>query len=82
MLDYVVGDFLSIKASLGEEESSVLKSYLFSRMVGNNRIVAVEGFYLGRNLVLLEKINPWDFCHLICVTPGNGKIQARELPSS
>ena len=82
MLDYVVGDFLEIKASLGEKESGGLKNYLFSRTIENNRIVAVEGFYLGGNLVLLEKMDPRDFCRLICVAPGNGKIQARDLPSS
>ena len=81
-LEYIVEDFLEMKGCVNEERSSALRHYLLSQQRGVCHVTSVEGFYWGRHLVLLDKIDPRYFDHLICVTPGNGRIQVRVLPET
>ena len=79
VLEYVVGDFLEVKGSLGEKGSLFLRNYLYSQSIKESQITAVEGFYVGGQLILLDKVNPRYFRHIVCVAPVDGNIQVRRL---
>ena len=79
MLEYVVEDFLEVKGSLREDRSFALRNFLSSQRIKGSYLTAVEGFYLEGHLILLDQVDPGSFRHLICVTPGDGRIRVRRL---
>ena len=53
--EYVLNDFLELKADVDPKRAEALKSYLLSNGKGRLTLSAVEGFRLNGHLVLIEK---------------------------
>ena len=78
-LEYVLQDFLELKASLNKEKARSIQDFLFTQELDSEEFSSVEGFHVGRQLVLIEPTNPYSFKHLVSLNPTNGSIQVRPL---
>ena len=79
VVEYVIEDFLELRGCLDTKEMKQAKSVLLSQKACGDNVTSVEGFHLGRQLVLIVRRAPTYFEHLICVCPKEGKIRIRKL---
>ena len=79
ILEYVLDDFLELKASLNTNQTQLLKEFLFSRRRDGLHIFPVEGFLWAKSLVVFESRSPDEVEHLIFLNPQDGKIQVKHL---
>jgi hypothetical protein len=77
--EYVLEDFLELKASLSTRRTTEIKNFLFSEKAGGVILALVEGLRLGKHLVVVEAHNSTCVEDIIFVKPGNGQIQIRRL---
>ena len=78
-LEYVLADFLEVKAGLGQKETRPFKEFLFTLPLDGRHVSPVEGFLVGEHLVVLEKKNPRKVKHLIFLSPEDGTFRVRPL---
>ena len=78
-LEYVLHDFLEVKASLDPEKAKPLKKFLFSQSLDGETLSTLEGFSLAKQLVLFEQSDPESFQNLIFLNPEDGAIQIKRL---
>ena len=78
-LEYVLEDFLELKASLSTRRTAEIKNFLCSERAGGVVLALVEGLRLGKHLVVVEAHNSKGVEDVIFVKPGNGQIQIRRL---
>ena len=79
VVEYVIEDFLEMRGCLDTKEMKQVKSILLSQHARGDSVTSVEGFHLGKQLVLIVRRAPAYFEHLICVCPKKGKIRIRNL---
>jgi len=78
-LEYVLEDFLEMKASLNQEKTAALKQFLFSHPVNGHAVSSVEGVVLANHLVVIDEGDPGAIDHLIFLNPGDGRIRVKPL---
>jgi hypothetical protein len=78
-LEYVLHDFLDLKASLDPRRTRPLKEFLFSKEQDGDAISAVDGFLLGQQLVLIQPGDPHSLEHLVFLCPADGGIRVKRL---
>lgn len=79
IFEYILEDFLEIKACLEAEKTKPIKDFLSSQGTSGFSLKAVEGFALGPQLVLIREDNPQSFRHLVFLHPEHGRIRVRSL---
>jgi hypothetical protein len=79
MLEYVIEDFLDLKARLDAKRAKPLKKFLLSRRLQPGSLSSIEGFHLARQLVLIVPRRPHSFEHLVFLNPVNGAIQVKRI---
>lgn len=79
IFEYVLEDFLEVKASLDGDKMRPIKKFLFSQRFEGRVLSSVEGFSLSRQLVLIDRGDPHFFRHLVFLNPQNGWIRVRPL---
>lgn len=79
VLEYVLEDFLELKASLHPSQAKPLKEFLFSQSLDGRDLSAVEGFLLANHLVVIDPRDPAAVEHLVFLSPGDGGIRVRSL---
>ena len=79
MLEYVLEDFLELKASLTQPQMDPLKEFLFSRQRDGLALEEAEGFRLAEYLVLIEAEDPTRLEHLILLNPASGEICVKRI---
>lgn len=79
LFDYVLEDFLELKASIGANKVGTLRTFLESKKGSELSIVPVEGFAVNRQLVLLRKGSPQSFENLVFLNPKSGWIRVKPL---
>lgn len=82
VLDYVLQDFLELKADLDTNRTRPFKKFLFSLPLNGCLVKPIEGFILADYLVVLAKRNPEAIGRLIFLNPGNGNFQVKHLGGS
>ena len=78
-LEYVLADFLELKAGLGSKETRPFKEFLFKLPLNGRRVSGIEGFLVAEHLVVFEKRNPEKVKHLIFLSPEDGTFRVRPL---
>lgn len=78
-LEYVLDDYLEIKARLNVQKARPLKKFLFSLRARGSSIESFEGFCWNEQIVLLRGGDPQLFKHLVFLNPGDGRIQVKGL---
>lgn len=78
-LEYVLEDYLEVKASLSPGQSVPLKKFLLAEPPQGSSVLGLEGFRLDEQLVLIDHCDPHQFKNLVFLTPGDGKIRVRAL---
>ena len=79
--EYVLEDFLEVKAAFTSQMMGPLKAFLLSKGFGNFILSTIEGFCLDEQLVLIRQGDPRSFEHLVFLNPENGRIRVRPLLS-
>lgn len=79
--EYVLNDFLEIKAEINPKRAEALKNYLLSMKDRNLSLSLVEGFRLNGHLVLIEKENASTLERLVFFNPDKGLIQIKQIPN-
>lgn len=82
IIQYVVEDLLALRASVEGKKTKPLMDFLLSQETNGERVSLVEGFFVGQELILIEKKNPQNFKHLICIQPKSGTVRIRRLSGS
>ena len=77
--EYVLRDFLEIKAALNVEQTVSIKSFLASKGCLGSSLLPLEGFCVNQQLVLLRSGDPRSIKHLVYVNPSNGLIRIKPL---
>lgn len=77
--EYILEDFLEVKAALGRHKTQPLKQFLLSQRRKDFVLSGVEGFCLHPQLVLIGSKNPASFEHLVFLNPHTGTIRVRRL---
>ena len=79
-LEYVLHDFLELKASLHPKKTKPLKEFLFSQKLDGLQVSTVEGFLLAQNLVLIEQpVTPPAIQNVVFLSPKDGRIRVKHL---
>ena len=76
---YVLQDFLELKASLNGKKASPIKKFLFSQEPHDWHLSPVEGFCLDGQLILFQSGDPKSFKHLVFLNPDRGEIRVKNL---
>ena len=79
--EYVLNDFLEIKAQTDPRKAEALRNYLLSMKERNLSLTPVEGFRLNGHLVLIEKENAGTLNRLVFFNPDKGSIRIKQIPS-
>lgn len=77
--EYVLQDFLELKACLGGKKTAPIKKFLFSQEPRNWSLSPVEGFCLDGHLILFQSGDPNSFKHLVFLHPDRGEIRVKML---
>lgn len=77
--EYVLEDYLEVKADLERHQTKPLKEFLLSQRRQGFVLSGVEGFCLHPQLVLIGSKNPASFEHLVFLNPHSGMIRVRRL---
>ena len=77
--EYVLEDYLELKACLRTSKTKPIKTFLFSQKRGGWILSPVEGFSLDRHLVLFRQGDPNSFKHLVFLNPTDGRIQVKQI---
>ena len=76
--EYVLNDFLEIKAEVNPKRAEALKNYLLSMKERNLSLSPVEGFRLNGHLIVIEKRTlP---AKLVFFNPDKGSIRIKQIP--
>ncbi|MBI4115403.1 MAG: hypothetical protein HY447_02385 [Candidatus Omnitrophica bacterium] len=79
MLDYVIQDFLELKASLEGDKVRQIKEFLLSQDTDHAVVTPIEGFQLARQLVLVVQGSQRALKRLILVGSEDGKVEIKNL---
>jgi len=79
--EYVLEDYLELKAEVGPRKAGPLKAYLLSRGEQNLTLRPVEGFRFNGHLVLIEKKNTRRLTRLVLFDPEKGSLRVRNIPA-
>lgn len=77
--EYVLEDYLELKACLHTGKAKPIKTFLFSQKGKGWILSPVEGFSLDRHLVLFRQGDPDSFKHLVFLNPTDGRIQVKQI---
>lgn len=78
-LEYVIEDFLELKAYLDPGRVQPLKDFLFAQSLEGQILINVEGFHLARQLVLIDSGDPQLLDHMVFLNPEDGQIRVKRL---
>ena len=76
--EYILEDFLEVKASVAPHRTKPLKKFLYAQGV-KGELFVVEGFVLQDQIVLINPNLPASFEHLVFLNPKSGAIWVRKL---
>lgn len=82
VLEYVLQDFLELKADLDTSRTRPFKRFLFSLPLNGCLVKPIEGFILADHLVVLDERSPEAIGRLIFLSPGKGTFQVKHLGAS
>ena len=79
--EYIFHDFLEMKAEVNPQRAESLKTYLLSKGEKEPRLVAVDGFRINGEVVLIDKepLNPPR--RIVFFNPAKGSFRVKEIPS-
>lgn len=77
--EYVLEDYLELKAEAGPQKARSLKAYLLSRGERNLTLRPVEGFRFNGHLVVIEKGSARKVTRLVLFDPEKGSIRVKEI---
>lgn len=78
-LEYVLDDYLELKAGLHSSQGKPLKQFLFTQSLDGGHLSSVEGLLLANHLVVFDSGDPAAVEHLLFVSPGEGSLRVRSL---
>lgn len=79
LLEYVLEDFLELKAPPLQEKTKALKDLLFSHSAGSGELSLAEGFFFSKHLVVIEPCSSVPVTRVVFVRSGDGHLRLREL---
>lgn len=79
--EYVLDDFLELKAGMDPRRTKLLKAYLLSQGRKNLALRSVEGFRLNGHLVLIEREECHRLKRVVFFNPDKGSFRIKEIPS-
>ena len=79
MLEYVLDDFLELRASLNASQAKRLKEFLLPQRLAGMSLSTIAGFILANHLVILNSTDWQTIERLVWVEPGAGRIRVKNL---
>ena len=79
--EYVLEDYLELKAEVGPRKAGPLKAHFLSRGEQNLTLRPVEGFRFNGHLVLIEKKSTRRLTRLVLFDPQKGSLRVRDIPA-